>query len=341
MKYIFFVLIFVFQSAFLFCVDYILQEPVFKSNRACSMADAVFSNPIGIDSLLYNPAGLSEKFYSKNEKASINLALDIFVKNSAIDEVQKSDFLQNAKNQISQNGIGAKLPILISFIPQKNHVINWAVGFCGGTYLFANGEPFPLGTQGYLHHSFYFPIALSCKFIDYDSISANFGMCFNPKFKTYKIFNAYSKEKATFSVPVDLGFILNVKNVFYNNSDVSFCFVTKNLFTEDIFVNIGVASIFPFKIFKIDCAAIISAELHQINYLYMENNVYKSLRIGGELGFADFVFLRAGLKSGYFSFGIEFKILSCMLGFSWQTSENGTYIGDNPLSVLKFSFTIK
>ena len=61
----------------------------------------------------------------------------------------------------------------------------------------------------------------------------------------------------------------------------------------------------------------------------------------GELGFADFIFLRAGLKSGYFSFGIEFKILSCMLGFSWQTSENGTYIGDNPLSVLKISFSIK
>ena len=322
MKYIFCVLIFVFQSAFLFCVDYILQEPVFKSNRACSMADAVFSNPIGIDSLLYNPAGLSEKIYPKNEKASINLALDIFIKNSAIDEVQKSDFLQNAKNLISQNGIGAKLPILISFIPQKNHFINWAVGFCGGTYLFANGEPFPLGTQGYLHHSFYFPIALSCKFIDYDSISANFGMCVNPKFKTYKIFNGYNEEKTNFSVPVDLGFILNVKNVFYNNSDVRFCFVTKNLFTKDIFVNIGVASIFPFKIFKIDCAAIISAELHQINYLYIENNVYKALRIGGELGFADFIFLRAGLKSGYFSFGIEFKILSCMLGFSWQTSEN-------------------
>ena len=73
MKYIFCVLIFVFQSAFLFCVDYILQEPVFKSNRACSMADAVFSNPIGIDSLLYNPAGLSEKIYSKNEKTSINI----------------------------------------------------------------------------------------------------------------------------------------------------------------------------------------------------------------------------------------------------------------------------
>ena len=72
MKYIFCVLIFVFQSTFLFCVDYILQEPVFKSNRACSMADAVFSNPIGIDSLLYNPAGLSEKFYSKNEKTSNN-----------------------------------------------------------------------------------------------------------------------------------------------------------------------------------------------------------------------------------------------------------------------------
>jgi hypothetical protein len=62
--------------------------------------------------------------------------------------------------------------------------------------------------------------------------------------------------------------------------------------------------------------------------------------LGSELNIGNAVFLRGGLTSGYPSLGAEIKIFQLGLGFSWQTIEEGLYIGDNPVSVFRVSINI-
>ena len=110
---------------------------------------------------------------------------------------------------------------------------------------------------------------------------------------------------------------------------------------KEILINFGTALILPFEIFNLDFTGILSAETKGLNQVVEEKiSFWKSTRFGVELDIENFLFLRAGLTSGYPAVSAELRVFHFYFGFSWQTIEKGLYIGDNPLSIFRFSLSI-
>lgn len=354
------------------------RESIFNTIRASGMGGANISIPVGIESLLYNPAGLSSKISKREKSLSFTLNLDTYFKPQYLLPILKnisknsltSEALINAKNLITTSGAGSAFAFCFGFTPLKR---NFGFGIYGGATVYLTGKPFPLGTQGYINIGINFPMAYSWVLSQSQKDKLSFGVSFHPEVAIFRTLNGTDVdglaggtltikqlisevvENPYVCLPMDLGIIYSSFNLPYEDAEMRISFVTKNIFgnylgtgkkiervKKEFMLNSGVAILLPFNIYKIKCLGIISAEIRGMNLVANEEiSFFKSLRLGAELDIGQIVFFRVGLSSGYPAFGLEIRLLNIYFGFSWQTLEEGLYIGDNPLSICRFSVSFR
>ena len=373
------------QFGYGFEEDSFVKESVFKINstfntlRISAMGGSGVSLPVNIESLLYNPAGLSAKINNRKKSFSINVYGETYFRpqylfpilssiSSSKNDVEK--VLLNFKELVTTSGVGGDFTFAAGITPQNQ---NWGLGAYGGFVVYANGKPFPLGTNGFLQMDLSLPLGCSWKSFSNSKESLDVGLLIRPNVVIFKDLSgsdidALSGGSVTindlisealkspyFSLPIDIGLIYTVYDVPYQFAEFRFAAVLKNILGEYFgpgiklqkieqtsLFNCGIGLIFPFNLFSIKNSIMLTVELHGINQFFTGySDFWKALRLGGELSIGNKVFIRGGLTSGYPSFGMEVNFYIFSFGFSWQTIERGLYIGDNPLSVFKISIAIK
>lgn len=353
------------------------REVIFNTLRVSGMGGAGSSTPIDFEPLLYNPAGLTSKLQNRSKGFTFSLGVDTYFKPQYLipiienisSNMLTSTILFNTKELITSSGAGAAATFALGFTPVKK---SFGIGLYGGGTVYISGKPFPLGTQGYINLSITFPLAYSWILSESSKNKLSFGVNLHPEIAIFRTLNGSDVDALAggtvtvnqlinqvinnpyFSLPLDLGIIYTAYNVPYKNAEMRISSTINNLFgnffgpgtknqvvKKEILINFGTALILPFEIFNLDFTGILSAETKGFNQVVEEKiSFWKSTRFGAELDIENFLFLRAGLTSGYPAVSAELRVFHFYFGFSWQTIEKGLYIGDNPLSVFRFSLSI-
>ncbi|AEE17163.1 hypothetical protein [Treponema brennaborense] len=339
--------------------------------RAAGMAGAVTSVPHGLESLLYNPAGLAAGSAAK-PMWEIRVSGDTYFRpeylfpilNDIADSANKTGtILLNAKDLISSSGAG-----LSAVFAAARTGANWGAGLVSSFSAFFAGSPFPLGTEGYFQLYAGVPAGYARTLYDAHSIKIDAGLAVQPGVVFYRALNGSDVDAMIagtvsfrdllnrsfaypyIGMPVDAGLIATVFDVPYRQAELRFSAAFKNI-CGDFFipnndiaplrnalsVQTGAAFVFPFTLLW-RWTATVSAELNGFNDVAAGNaSIWKSVRLGAEIDVNGTVFLRGGLTGGYPCWSAEVRAFGCSLGCSWQTFEAGRYIGDNPLSVFRIT----
>lgn len=347
------------------------EDTSFNTTRFSGMAGAVSAIPLNLENLLYNPAGLATKLKDRSQNATFSLAIDTYFKPQYLFPIlRNSSTIQNAKDLITSSGAGTSGTFAFGLTPINS---KWGFGVYGGSTIYLQGKPFPFGTEGYINFSVNFPFAYSFIMSKSNKHILSFGTMIHPEIAIIKTLNGKDVDALAggtvtigelvknvintpvYSFPVDMGIIYVSYDNPYENAEFRFSFVIKNFFNSYYDKNEknptikkrfemtpGIAYVLPFKIFKMNCTGILSAEIDGLNLVVEETeNFWKSLKLGAELNISNFLFIQAGLASGYPAIGAELRILDLFFGFSFETVEKGVYIGDNPLSVFRISLSLR
>lgn len=368
----------IFECSNLFFMQAMPQEvSVIHTPRSAGLGGAVSSTPIGVETLLYNPAGIVLKMPGKNYSGNIMVLADgyfqpkyLFPILSDVADVKNTSgqLLLNAKNLITSSGTGASFVVTSSYTGD-----NFGLGLFSSMSIFLNGEPFPLGTEGFVKVSFTLPLAYGLKLFENKKIQIAAGVSLNPSVLIYRILNGSDVDALVggsvgigelisdsirhpyVGMPCSLGIIASIYDIPYKNAQLRFSSVAKNLFADyfvpglnmnpienDLAFQVGSALILPFEILNIDFYGVLSAEVHSLNILMSGGiSFWEQLRLGAEFVAGQLLRFQLGLCGGYPCIGGEITLLHFSLGCSWQTVETGTYLGDNPLSIFKISAAVK
>lgn len=349
------------------------QLSFIHTTRASGLGGAVACVPEGIESLLYNPAGLPVRLPEEDTIWTFMLNTDGFfqpkylfpiLRGSSGSENSAGNMLLNAKDLITTSGTGASVSAAIGYTGRK-----WGAGTFFSGSLFLDGAPFPLGTEGYVQLDMVVPLAYGTNVYKDDNLSLNFGLSVRPGIKIYKELDgsdvdallggsqtvggiiSSSVTHPYLGFPVDAGVILVAFDKPYSAAQIRFSAVAKNLFGDyyvpgknikpleyPVSVQLGAAAVFPFQILGLDFYALLSLELHNANGMFSNDvSVWQSLCAGFEFSIERILRFQLGLASGYPCLGLELSLFAFSAGFSWQTVETGRYVGDNPLSVFRLS----
>lgn len=250
----------------IFSLDFTEQDAAYNTIRAAGMGGAITSVPIGMESLLYNPAGLSATIPERDEKLNISFTADSYfrpqylfpilegIRNSSEDF---SSIIINTKELITSSGAGAATTFSLAYTPhtsdelkQKDTYAQWGFGFYGGISAYLNGKPFPLGTEGYLQLSLNIPIGYGFRIYKSSFISLDLGAILHPGVSIFKKLNgsdidaliggfvtvreliANSIDNPYFTLPVDGGMILSFLDKPYTNAEIRLSVAVKNLFGD-------------------------------------------------------------------------------------------------------------
>lgn len=353
------------------------REVIFNTLRVSGMGGAGSSVPVDFEALIYNPAGLTSKLENRTKGFTFSVGVDTYFKPQYLIPILEnistnmltSTVIFNTKELITSSGAGAAATFALGFTPLNK---SFGIGVYGGGTVYISGKPFPLGTQGYINLSIVFPLAYSWIFSQNSKNKLSFGINLHPEMAIFRTLNGSDVdalaggtvtvnqlvnqviESPYYSFPLDLGIIYTAYNSPYEKAEIRISSTIQNLFgnffgpgtknqevEKELLINVGTALILPFKIFNFDFTGILTAETKGFNQVVEEKiSFWKSTRFGAELDIENFLFFRVGLTSGYPSVSVETRLFHFYFGFSWQTIERGLYIGDNPLSIFRFSVSI-
>lgn len=349
------------------------EEP--SSFRYTGMGGAITAVPEGLDILVHNPAGLTQRLFTHRDRFILSFTTQLYFKPQflfpILQDVSNVDnelgqILLNAKDLITSSGLGATPNLSLGYFGKT-----WAVGLFATASAFVQGSPFPLGVEGFAMTNLTLPVAYSVRIVEGRRVDISLGGVFHPGIALYKMIDGSDVDAiiadrkdvddilegilATpyVSFPVDLGVLMVGHDFLFTGTQFRLGVTLKNMFGDyfvpgqsieplprDLAFNLGVGALFPFSIGKLPIDLVVSAESKAINQLISGSQTFwKSLAFGVELAVADFIRLWGGLSSGYPAVGGKIKLSVFSLGVSWQTMETGPYVGDNPLSIFQVGFS--
>ncbi|MBO5691787.1 MAG: hypothetical protein J6R96_08020, partial [Spirochaetaceae bacterium] len=148
------------------------ESPVVKfaepsSWRYTGMGGAVTAVPDGLDTLIHNPAGLTQKLFFREKDFILEFSTQLYFKPqflfpilSDLSNVENKlgQILLNAKDLITSSGFGGTPNISFGYLGK-----NWGAGLFITASAFVQGCPFPLGVEGFAMANLTLPIAYSLK----------------------------------------------------------------------------------------------------------------------------------------------------------------------------------
>lgn len=355
------------------------ESPVIKfaepsSWRYTGMGGAITAVPEGLDTLIHNPAGLTQKLFYPRKNFILSFSTQLYFKPQflfpILKDISKVDnklgqILLNAKDLITSSGLGTTPSISFGYIGS-----NWGAGLFITASAFVQGSPFPLGVEGFTMVNLTLPVAYSLKAVEGRLVDISLGATFHPSVALYKMLDGNDVDaivagrnnvneilegilsKPYVSFPVDLGFLMVGYDLLYSGNQLRLAASLKNLFGDyfvpgqsvaplprELSFTVGLGALFPFFIGKIPVDIVISGEAKSLNQLLSGSQTFfKSLAFGLEVAVAKVVRIWCGLSSGYPAVGGQVSLGIFSLGASWQTIESGRYVGDNPLSIFQVGF---
>ena len=359
------------------------ESPVVKfaepsSLRYTGMGGAVTAVPEGLDVLVHNPAGLSQKLtFSHRDRLILDFSAQLYFRPQFLFPILKDipsvdnklgQILLNAKDLIASSGLGATPSISLGYFGRS-----WAVGLFATTSAFVQGSPFPLGVDGFAMVSLSVPVAYSLPVVEGRLVDISLGAVFHPGVALYKMIDGGDVDTLVagrsgldailegilstpyVSFPIDLGALLVAHDILYTGSQLRLAATLKNMFGDyfvpgqsieplprELAFNLGVGAVFPLSMGRIPVDIVVSGESKALNQLVSGSQTFwKSLAFGLEVAVADVIRVWCGLSSGYPALGGRLDLGVLSLGASWQTIEAGRYVGDNPLSIFQVGFSLE
>lgn len=364
----------------LFSVFLYSESPVVKfaepsTWRYTGMGGAITAVPEGLDTLIHNPAGLTQRLFYPRKSFVLNFSTQLYFKPQLLFPILKDisnvenklgQILLNAKELITSSGLGATPNIAFGYIGG-----NWGVGLFTTASAFVQGKPFPLGVEGFAMVNLTLPVAYSLKIVEGREVDISLGTTFHPSVAFYKMLDGSNVDAVVagrsslndildgivstpyVSFPVDLGMMLVGYDLLYPGTQLRLGTSLKNLFgdyfvpgqsleplTRELSFTLGIGALFPLSIGRIPVDIVLSGESKAMNQLLSgSQTILKSLAFGLEVAVANVIRFWAGLSSGYPTIGGQLSLGNFSFGVSWQTMESGRYVGDNPLSIFHVGFS--
>lgn len=358
------------------------ENPVVKfaepsSWRYTGMGGAVTTVPDGLDTLIHNPAGLTQKLFFREKNFILEFSAQLYFKPqflfpilSDLSNVENKlgQILLNAKDLITSSGFGATPNISFGYLGK-----NWGAGLFITASAFVQGSPFPLGVEGFAMANLTLPVAYSLKVVEGRLVDISLGATFHPSVALYKMIDGSNVDAIVaggsdvteildgilstpyVSFPVDFGTIVAAYDMLYAGTQLRLAASLRNLFGDyfvpgqsmeplprELSFTLGLGALFPLSIGNIPVDIVISGESKSLNQLLSGSQTFfKSLAFGLELAMAKIVRIWGGLSSGYPAIGGQLSLGIFSLGVSWQTMESGRYVGDNPLSIFQVGFAFE
>ncbi len=358
------------------------ESPVVKfaepsSWRYTGMGGAVTAVPDGLDTLIHNPAGLTQKLFFREKDFILEFSTQLYFKPqflfpilSDLSNVENKlgQILLNAKDLITSSGFGATPNISFGYLGK-----NWGAGLFITASAFVQGSPFPLGVEGFAMANLTLPVAYSLKVVEGRLVDISLGATFHPSVALYKMIDGSNVDAIVagrsdvteildgilstpyVSFPVDLGTIVAAHDILYTGTQLRLAASLRNLFGDyfvpgqsmeplprELSFTLGLGALFPLSIGNIPVDIVISGESKSLNQLLSGSQTFfKSLAFGLEVAMAKIVRIWGGLSSGYPAIGGQLSLGIFSLGVSWQTMESGRYVGDNPLSIFQVGFSFE
>lgn len=358
------------------------ESPVIKfaepsSWRYTGMGGAVTAVPDGLDTLIHNPAGLTQKIFFREKDFILEFSTQLYFKPqflfpilSDLSNVENKlgQILLNAKDLITSSGFGATPNISFGYLGK-----NWGAGLFITASAFVQGSPFPLGVEGFAMANLTLPVAYSLKAVEGRLVDISLGATFHPSVALYKMIDGSNVDAIVagrsnvteildgilstpyVSFPVDLGTIVTAHDILYTGTQLRLAASLRNLFGDyfvpgqsmeplprELSFTLGLGALFPLSIGNIPVDIVISGESKSLNQLLSDTQTFfKSLAFGLEVAMAKIVRIWGGLSSGYPAIGGQLSLGIFSLGISWQTMESGRYVGDNPLSIFQVGFAFE
>lgn len=358
------------------------ESPVVKfaepsSWRYTGMGGAVTTVPDGLDTLIHNSAGLTQKLFFREKDFILEFSTQLYFKPqflfpilSDLSNVENKlgQILLNAKDLITSSGFGATPNISFGYLGK-----NWGAGLFITASAFVQGSPFPLGVEGFAMANLTLPVAYSLKAVEGRLVDISLGATFHPSVALYKMIDGSNVDAIVagrsnvteildgilstpyVSFPVDLGTIVAAHDILYTGTQLRLAASLRNLFGDyfvpgqsmeplprELSFTLGLGALFPLSIGNIPVDIVISGESKSLNQLLSGSQTFfKSLAFGLEVAMAKIVRIWGGLSSGYPAIGGQLSLGIFSLGISWQTMESGRYVGDNPLSIFQVGFAFE
>lgn len=358
------------------------ENPVVKfaepsSWRYTGMGGAVTTVPDGLDTLIHNPAGLTQKLFFREKDFILEFSTQLYFKPqflfpilSDLSNVENKlgQILLNAKDLITSSGFGGTPNISFGYLGK-----NWGAGLFITASAFVQGSPFPLGVEGFAMVNLTLPVAYSLKVVEGRLVDISLGATFHPSVALYKMIDGSNVDAIVagrsdvteildgilstpyVSFPVDLGTIVAAHDILYTGTQLRLAASLRNLFGDyfvpgqsmeplprELSFTLGLGALFPLSIGNIPVDIVISGESKSLNQLLSGSQTFfKSLAFGLEVAVAKIVRIWGGLSSGYPAIGGQLSLGIFSLGVSWQTMESGRYVGDNPLSIFQVGFAFE
>lgn len=358
------------------------ENPVVKfaepsSWRYTGMGGAVTTVPDGLDTLIHNPAGLTQKLFFREKDFILEFSTQLYFKPQFLFPIlsdlsnmenKLGQILLNAKDLITSSGFGATPNISFGYLGK-----NWGAGLFITASAFVQGSPFPLGVEGFAMANLTLPVAYSLKAVEGRLVDISLGATFHPSVALYKMIDGSNVDAIVagrsnvteildgilstpyVSFPVDLGTIVTAHDILYTGTQLRLAASLRNLFGDyfvpgqsmeplprELSFTLGLGALFPLSIGNIPVDIVISGESKSLNQLLSGSQTFfKSLAFGLEVAMAKIVRIWGGLSSGYPAIGGQLSLGILSLGISWQTMESGRYVGDNPLSIFQVGFAFE
>lgn len=358
------------------------ENPVVKfaepsSWRYTGMGGAVTTVPDGLDTLIHNPAGLTQKLFFREKNFILEFSTQLYFKPqflfpilSDLSNVENKlgQILLNAKDLITSSGLGATPNISFGYLGK-----NWGAGLFITASAFVQGSPFPLGVEGFAMANLTLPVAYSLKVVEGRLVDISLGATFHPSVALYKMIDGSNVDAIVaggsdvteildgilstpyVSFPVDFGTMVAAYDMLYAGTQLRLAASLRNLFGDyfvpgqsmeplprELSFTLGLGALFPLSIGNIPVDIVISGESKSLNQLLSGSQTFfKSLAFGLEVAMAKIVRIWGGLSSGYPAIGGQLSLGIFSLGVSWQTMESGRYVGDNPLSIFQVGFAFE
>ena len=358
------------------------ENPVVKfaepsSWRYTGMGGAVTTVPDGLDTLIHNPAGLTQKLFFREKDFILEFSTQLYFKPqflfpilSDLSNVENKlgQILLNAKDLITSSGFGGSPNISFGYLGK-----NWGAGLFITASAFVQGSPFPLGVEGFAMANLTLPVAYSLKAVEGRLVDISLGATFHPSVALYKMIDGSNVDAIVaggsdvteildgilstpyVSFPVDFGTMVAAYDMLYAGTQLRLAASLRNLFGDyfvpgqsmeplprELSFTLGLGALFPLSIGNIPVDIVISGESKSLNQLLSGSQTFfKSLAFGLEVAMAKIVRIWGGLSSGYPAIGGQLSLGIFSLGVSWQTMESGRYVGDNPLSIFQVGFAFE
>lgn len=351
--------------------DVPLKLSVVHTPRAAGLGGAVTAVPVGIESILYNPAGISAPMPGKTRNWTFMLSADTYFQPKYLFPIlagvsgtgnAAGELLVNAKDLVTTSGVGAAGVLALAYTGS-----NFGAGLFSSASIFLDGKPFPLGTEGFVQLEFNVPLAFALILHEASAMRLSAGVSVQPGVTIYKELDGSDVDALVggtqtvrdivsdalrhpyINIPADAGMILSVQDKPYHGAQIRFAMAAKNLFGDyfvpgenleplprPLSVQVATAALFPFSLLGLDFHALVSAELRGLNNMVSGGiSFWDALHVGLELVVGGVVHFQCGLASGYPCIGAQLSLFWFSLGCSWQTVETGRYIGDNPVSIFR------